>query len=115
MNQMTKCEIKKVFSKTSSKIAVLLLLFVVGITCFFGMNVSYVDEKGDSKNGPAAVARLKAAQKEWSGYLDEEKIQKVIIENRRIRTSPQALSQNYQENDNNLNIVISLKVDYYSS
>ena len=96
---MTKYEIKKVFSKTSSKIAVLLLLFVVGITCFFAMNVSYVDEKGDSKNGPAAVARLKAAQKEWSGYLDEEKIQKVIIENRRIRTSPQALSQNYQEND----------------
>ncbi|HBA68290.1 MAG TPA: ABC transporter permease, partial [Lachnospiraceae bacterium] len=91
---MVKYEIKKVFSKTGSKIAVLLLLLTMGIICFFALSVSYVDEKGESRNGPAAVCALKAAQKEWAGYLNEETIRKVIATNRRIRNTPEALSQN---------------------
>ncbi|MDE7283211.1 MAG: ABC transporter permease [Lachnospiraceae bacterium] len=94
---MTKYEIKKVFYKTSSKIAILVLLFVMGITCFFATSVSWVDENGDKHTGPAAVSHLRAARKEWTGYLDEEKISEVIEENIRIRTSPEALSSNTQE------------------
>lgn len=94
---MTKYEIKKVFAKAGSKIALALLLVVMGITCFFATNVSYVDEAGNSQGGPAAVSRLRAAQKEWAGYLDEEKIREVIVENRRICNTPEALSQNVTE------------------
>ena len=96
---MVKYELKKVFSKTGSKIAVMLLLIVISITCFFALDVSYVDENGNTKKGLTAVSELKVAQKEWAGCLDEEKIQKVIIENQRIRNSPEALSQNVTENN----------------
>lgn len=96
---MTRYEIKKVFSKTSSKIALLVLLVILGITCFFATGVSYVDENGDTQTGPSAVARLRAAQKEWAGWLDEEKISKVIAENRRIQESPEALSNNVREKE----------------
>lgn len=92
-------EVKKVFSKTGSKIAVILLLIVISITCFFALNVSYVDENGNSQSGLSAVSALRSAQKEWVGYLDEEKIQRVIAENQRIRKSPEALSQNITENN----------------
>lgn len=94
---MTKYEIKKVFCKKSSKIALLVLLVILGITCFFATDVYYVDENGDDRTGPAAISSLRAARKEWSGYLDEEKIGEVIVENRRIRESPEALSNNVQE------------------
>ena len=96
---MIKYEMKKVFLKTGSKIALLLLLAALSITCFFAMNVSYVDENGKTKSGPAAVLALKEAQKEWAGELNEEKIEKVIAENHRIRTSPEALSQDIKDND----------------
>ena len=96
---MMKYELKKVFAKTSSKIAVMLLLIVISITCFFALDVSYVDENGDSQNGLTAVLALKVAQKEWAGCLDEERIQKAIAENQRIQKSPEALSQNITENN----------------
>ena len=96
---MTKYEIKKVFSKKSSKIALIVLLIIMGITCFFASDVTYVDGEGITQNGPSAVSALKAAQKEWSGCLDEEKIRKVIAEIRRIRNTPEALSQIVRERD----------------
>lgn len=96
---MTGYEIKKVFSKTSSRIAIALLLAIIGLTCFFAADVSYVDENGVTQSGPAAVARLKAAQKEWAGPLDEEMLQKVIAENVRIRNTPEARSQNVTESN----------------
>lgn len=96
---MLKYEMKKVFSKTSSKLAVLVLLIVMGISCFFALDVSYVDEEGISRKGLTAVSELRAVQKEWSGYLDEEKIREVIAENRRIRNTPEALSQNVTQSN----------------
>lgn len=96
---MTIYEIKKVFYKTSSKIAILVLLFVMGIACFFATSVEWVDENGDDHKGPGAVSKLRAVQKEWAGYLDEEKISKVIEENTRIRTTPEALSDNVQKSN----------------
>lgn len=94
---MMRYEVKKVFAKTGSKIALVLLFIVMGITCFFAMDVSYVDGEGISRSGPAAVSKLRAARKEWAGYLDEEKIREVIAENRRIQSTPEALSQNVDE------------------
>lgn len=96
---MTKYEIRKVFSKAGSKIAVIILLMVMGITCFFASNISWVDEEGNSQNGLSAVSQLRAAQKEWSGYLDEERIERVIAENLRIKNTPEYRSQNVTLNN----------------
>lgn len=87
---MLRYELKKVFSRTSNKIALSLLLALVCLTCFFALGVSWVDENGDSHSGPAAMARLRAAQKEWAGVLDEAAIRRVIGENQRIHSLPEA-------------------------
>lgn len=79
-------ELKKILVRTSSKVALLLLLAVIGVTCYFAMGISWIDENGDRQSGPAAVARLQAARREWSGYLDETAICRVIAENRRIES-----------------------------
>lgn len=96
---MFQYELKKVFLKTGGKIALFLLLFLVGVTCYFATNVYYVDGYGDKKYGPAAVRELRAMQKEWAGFLEEEKIRRVITENRRIRHSKEALSEERRENE----------------
>lgn len=99
MNIMIKYELKKVFLRTSSRIALGVLFLVIGITTFFAANISYVNENGETTSGPAAVASLKRVQKEWSGILDEETLRQVIAENKRIRTSPEAMSDNVREKD----------------
>lgn len=94
---MFKYEIKKVFSRTGGRIALLVLLLLTGITCYFSTGISYTNEAGDTENGYRAVRKLREAQKEWAGILDEEKIRRVIAENIRIRTSPKALSESIRE------------------
>ncbi len=44
VSRMIKYELKKVFLRTGSRIALLVLLLVTGITCFFAANISYVNE-----------------------------------------------------------------------
>lgn len=92
-------ELKKVFLKTGGRAALLLILFLIGITCYFATDVYYVNEKGEKETGPQAVRELRAVQKEWEGYLDEEKIRQVIAENNRIRHSPEALSNDIVQKD----------------
>lgn len=99
VKKMFKYEVKKVFLRTSSKLALLLLLVVTGSACLFAMNVTYVNENGESQKGPAAAAKLKSAQKEWAGYLDEEKVRQVIARNRQIQQSPEAQSTDEKENE----------------
>lgn len=96
---MFRYEMKKVFSKRSSKIAILLLMVIVGITCWFAMDVSFVNEKGETEKGYAAVRHLRKAQKEWAGMLDEEKLRRVIEENNRINATPQANSNNLTDSE----------------
>lgn len=96
---MLKYEIKKVFSKRGSWTALLLLALLLGVTCYFAMDVYYVNENGDKEKGAAAIAKLKAAEKEWAGYLEEGKLRQVIRENRRIRETPEALSDNVTDNN----------------
>ena len=51
MNKMFRYEIKKVFSRTSSKIAVLVLAIVLAIVCYLAMDVSFVNDKGEEERG----------------------------------------------------------------
>lgn len=96
---MLRYELEKVFLKAGGKIALFILFILVGITGYFATNVFYVDENGDEQTGPAAVRELRAVQKEWAGYLEEEKIRRVIAENRKIRRSPEALSDDVVKNN----------------
>lgn len=96
---MTRYEIKKVFSKNGGKVAILILLLLLGLTCYFATDVYYVDESGAKQKGYAAVSKLRAAQNEWAGVLDEEKLRHVIEENQRINETPQARSQDYMESN----------------
>ncbi|MBD5522179.1 MAG: ABC transporter permease [Lachnospiraceae bacterium] len=96
---MTKYEIKKVFLKTGSKISILILLGLLAMTCRFAMGTEFTDESGVARSGKAAVLKLKAAQKEWAGILDEEKLKRVIEENNRINETPQGQSKDYRQNN----------------
>ncbi len=53
---MLKYELKKIFSRTGNKVALLLLFALICYTSFFALGVSWVDENGESQRGPAAVA-----------------------------------------------------------
>ena len=56
---MIKYELKKIFSKTSSKIAVLLLLAIVFVICWMTVDVSYVNEKGEKETFEYIRKRVK--------------------------------------------------------
>lgn len=96
---MVKFEIKKVFLRRGNQIAVALLAVLLCVVCFFAGNISYVNESGETETGFQAVKKLREEQKKWSGPLDEAKIRKVIEENNKISQTPEAKSEDFQEND----------------
>lgn len=96
---MIRYELKKVFARTGSKIALLLLVIVWCITFRFATDVYWVNEDGVKERGYAAVSRLRSAQREWAGALDEERLRQVIEENQRINQTPQAKSSDTREKD----------------
>ena len=96
---MVKFEIKKVFLRRGNQIAVDLLAVLLCAVCFFAGNISYVNEAGETETGFQAVKKLREEQKKWSGPLDEAKIRKVIEENNKISQTPEAQSDDFQEND----------------
>ena len=96
---MVKFEIKKVFLRRGNQMAVALLALLLCVVCFFAGNISYVNESGETETGFQAVKKLREEQKEWAGLLDEVKIRKVIEENNKISQTPEAQSEDFQEND----------------
>lgn len=99
VSKMVKFEIKKVFLRRGNQIAVALLAVLLCVVCFFAGNISYVNESGETETGFGAVKKLREEQKKWSGPLDEAKIRKVIEENNKISQTPEAKSEDFQEND----------------
>ena len=96
---MVKFEIKKVFLRRGNQMAVALLAVLLCVVCFFAGNISYMNESGETETGFQAVKKLREEQKEWAGLLDEVKIRKVIEENNKISQTPEAQSEDFQEND----------------
>ena len=81
---MVRYELKKVFARPGSVIALLLLVGLLMVTVWAAVDVTYVNEAGESEHGYAAAQKLRAMQKEWAGVLDEEKLRAAITENQRI-------------------------------
>lgn len=97
---MLRFEIKKVFTKTKSKIAILILCILLIATSILTINkVEYVDENGNHSVGFSAAKHLREAKNEWSGYLDEDTLREVLAKNRTIHHSKEALSEDITEQD----------------
>lgn len=95
---MLRYEIKKVFSKSKNRIAVIVLFVILIITSILTINrVEYVDENGDHSVGISAARNLREVKNEWSGYLTEDMLYKVLEENRAINNSEEALSDDIVE------------------
>lgn len=95
---MVRFELKKVLGKTSSKITLLIWAGLILIGCLLAINgVEWTDEQGQQQQGHAAVMKLREAQKQWAGPLDEETLTQVILENQRIEATPEANSQDTQQ------------------
>lgn len=95
---MLRYEIKKVFSKSKNRIAVIVLFVILVITSILTINrVEYVDENGNHSVGISAARDLREAKNEWAGYLTEDTLSKVLEENRTINNSEEALSDDITE------------------
>lgn len=91
-------EIKKVFSKSKNRIAVIVLFVILVITSILTINrVEYVDENGNHSVGISAARDLREAKNEWAGYLTEDTLSKVLEEDRTINNSEEALSDDITE------------------
>ncbi len=77
---MTRFELKKVFSKGSSKIALLLtlvfLLYMIGNANY----LLWISEDNTELTGKQAAEKLRQAEQEWYGPLTEEKIAAVLTQ-----------------------------------
>ena len=95
-------EIKKIFSKTSNKIAVLILmavLIMVFWTAIRSPEVNFVNSYGEREVGISAAHSLREAKKEWAGTLTEDKIKEAIKENTRINNTIEANSDDIVKQD----------------
>ena len=79
---MTYYEIKKVFSKKGSKVALIFIFIVISVVLSFiiGDN-KYVNRNGDAESGISAMLKVRELKKEWSGELTEDVLRKIIEEN----------------------------------
>ena len=96
---MLKYEMKKVFSKPSSWIAILLLFVLLGNVCYLAAkhDLFYVNQQGEMEYGYRAVQKLKEVKKEWKGELTIKQIQKAVKENRTNNQSKEARSSDVGE------------------
>ena len=99
---MIRYEIKKIFSKNSSRIALLILAAVLAVICVTTLRspeIRYVNENGETETGIAAAHKLRDAKEEWTGPLTEERLEEAISEMNRINASPEARSSDIQQQD----------------
>ena len=78
-------EIKKLLSRTGSKILLLLLGAILILTCFYNIQtVQYRNHDGSSVSGIAAISKLKESKSKWNGELTTEQIRRVLQTNQNI-------------------------------
>lgn len=100
---MVRYELKKVFGSVGGKIALILYIAVLVLSCWLSstgsvnLDVKWVNEQGESEYGPSAVKKLREAQKKWEGWVDQEKLTRMIQENQRINATLEAKSDVVQQ------------------
>ena len=102
---MVRYEIKKVLGRPSGKIALFLFVCVIILslwTTIFGDeygDLVWVNEQGDAEYGFVAHQKLRKAQNEWAGELNEEHLESIIRELNRIGATPEYNSDEYNQRD----------------
>ncbi|HEX3030233.1 MAG TPA: ABC transporter permease [Clostridia bacterium] len=87
-------EMKKVFSRSGSKIALFILGVLIVVVVGSCVNsLIWVNEKGEEEKGFYSIQKLKEASSEWSGPLTKDRIAQVINENARINATAEAQSK----------------------
>lgn len=105
MRMMVWFEIKKVLGRPSGKIALFLFVCVIILslwTTIFGDeygDLVWVNEQGDAEYGFVAHQKLRKAQNEWAGELNEEHLESIIRELNRIGATPEYNSDEYNQRD----------------
>jgi ABC-type transport system involved in multi-copper enzyme maturation permease subunit len=98
--KMLRYEVKKVFSKSKNRMAIMILLVLLIITSILTINrVEFTDENGNKSVGFSAAKNLRAEKNEWAGYLTEDVLRDVIEKNNIINNSEEAMSKDIQEQD----------------
>lgn len=91
-------ELKKIWVKPGTKIAMIILVVLLFVVCWSAVRgVYWLDENSERVYGIEGIQKLKAAKKEWAGELTEEVIADVIRENARINETPEALSEDIDQ------------------
>ena len=97
---MIRFELKKIFSKPVNKFAFVLLAVSLCVVSYFAVGyASYVDGNGEKSTGIAAAKALREQKEQWTGYVTEEVLQRVLEENTRINHSKEYLSTDVKEQD----------------
>ncbi len=97
---MLKFEIKKVFSRTVNKIALVIIAAMLFIVSYLAISsIEYVDENGVHSSGIAAARTLKKEKNQWAGLLTADVLSNVIVKNGEINASPEYLSKDINENN----------------
>lgn len=95
---MVRFELKKIFSKSVNKIAFIILAVVLCFVSYFAVSsVQYVDENGDTTTGIFAAQALRKTKMQWSGYITEDILSRVVKENTLISNSEEYLSDDVKE------------------
>lgn len=102
---MVRYELKKMFGTFGGKIALFLYAAIVLLSCWLAatgalnLGTDWVNEQGEHETGISAIRKMRSAQNEWEGYLDQETLTRVIQENARINVTPEGQSKNAQKSD----------------
>lgn len=82
---MTRFEIKKVFAKRGSWLALAVIILMLVVELVSTVNTAYwVNADGEIEKGFGTIQKLREAKREWAGMLTEEQIARVLNENTRL-------------------------------
>ena len=102
---MVRYELKKMFGTFGGKIALFLYAAIVLLSCWLAatgalnLGTEWVNDQGEHETGISAIRKMRSAQNEWEGYLDQDTLTRVIQENARINATPEGQSQNVQQHN----------------
>ena len=83
-------EFKKMITKRTNQIVLLLMAILVAYTCNNTIKqVEWIEETGESITGHAAAIKLRQESEQWTGMLDQSLLEKSLIRLKEIYSTTQ--------------------------
>lgn len=90
---MVRFELKKIFGKSSGKIALILLALLIGYSLYQSTaDITYINEQGQPEYGITAIRKLRNSVKKWTGPLTTDKVREVIETNAAINAAGEQMT-----------------------